>query len=165
VGEFYATLAQVSFTVLGLWMVGVQARPGDLAGDRRWRRGAQTVALHLALPGFMSLMNLAAPDSGAMWRVSFAGFALVGLAGTALLGSASLSEGSSGAVARLIHVAALAAYGVVAMVALFAPLVRSTFGWEPLVVEAVTLSLLLLLTMQRALAMILGGGPAASETT
>jgi len=151
-GEFYATLAQVSFTVLGLWLVAVQVRAADLAADPARRWGAQVVAIHLAMPGFMSLLNLSAPDSSMMWRVSFVGFALVGLAGTILLGR-TRSQPSS-ILASLGHAAALAAYGVVALTAMFAPRVRSTFDVQPLVVEAVMLSLLLLVAMQRAFDMI-----------
>jgi len=151
-GEFYATLAQVSFTVLGLWLVAVQVRAADLAADPARRWGAQVVAIHLAMPGFMSLLNLSAPDSSMMWRMSFVGFALVGLAGTILLGRTR--DQPSSVVASLAHVAALAAYAVVASTAMFAPRVRATFDVEPLVVEAVMLSLLLLVAMQRAFDMI-----------
>ncbi len=157
-GEFYATLAQVSFTVLGLWLVAVQSRVSALAADPARRWGAQVVAIHLALPGFMSLLNLSAPDSSAMWRVSFVGFAVVGLVGTVLLGRASRPFTL---VAALAHAAAIGAYAVVAVVAAFAPWVRSAFGVQPLVVEAVMLSLVLLVAMQRAFAMIFAGGEPA----
>lgn len=159
-GEFYATLAQVSFTVLGLWLVAVQARVSTLAADPTRRWGAQVVAIHLAMPGFMSLLNLSAPDSSAMWRVSFVGFAVVGMVGTILLGRSSRPVS---VVAGLAHAAAIAAYAVVAVVAAFAPGVRSTFGVEPLVVEAVMLSLLLLVAMQRAFSMIFAGEAAADN--
>lgn len=159
-GEFYATLAQVSFTVLGLWLVAVQSRVSALAADPARRWGAQVVAIHLAMPGFMSLLNLSAPDSSAMWRVSFVAFALVGLVGTILLGRSSRPFTM---VTGLAHATAIGAYAVVVVVAAFAPGVRSTFGIQPLVVEAVMLCLILLVAMQRAFSMIFAGDAPAHD--
>lgn len=159
-GEFYATLAQVSFTVLGLWLVAIQSRLADLARDPARRWGAQVVAMHLAMPGFMSLLNLAAPDSSVMWRVSFAVFAVVGLVGTILLGRSEEASSHASTVALVI---AVIAYGVVALVAVFAPVVKADLGIQPLVIEAVMLSLLLLVAMQRAFALIFAGEDAADN--
>lgn len=77
--SFYSTVAQASFTLLGLWWVILQIRYGPWMRDRRIRRAVYDISLYFLLPGMMSLMSLLATDVSAIWRVSFA---VAGVAGT-----------------------------------------------------------------------------------
>lgn len=154
----------MSFTVFGLWLVVVQIRRREWAerGHRRW--GAQVVGMHFALPGVMSLLNLANPDSVLLWRVSFAAFALLGAIGMILLDRAAER---TGAFQGLAHWGAILLYAAVAFVALFAGDVAAAVGVSALQVEAVLLSILLFLGLNVAFAMLFAGvrsdQPASSD--
>ena len=80
VRDFYLALAPVSFTLLGLWVIVVQTRHAEWRGRAEYRRRAYGVWLQFALPGLMGLLALVDPASEALWRVSFAIVALVGVA-------------------------------------------------------------------------------------
>src|SRR5204863_450425 len=54
---FYGAMAQVSFTLLGLWWVVVQFKYSDLMRDRRRRIQAYDTSLYFVLPGIMSLIS------------------------------------------------------------------------------------------------------------
>lgn len=147
--DFYATLAQVSFTVLGLWFVVIQLRREEWRASPRRRLGARAVAIDFALPGVMSLLTLANPDSAALWRVSFVVFAGLGAAGLAVL----IARGGAGrepAPGQWGQWVAVAIYGAVAVVALLAVPIAAGLGLAPLHIEAVLLSLLLLVGLNVA---------------
>ena len=81
---FYQAVSTASFTLLGLWLVVVQARDEWRFVVAR-RRMAYVVSLHFLLPGAMSILALAAPDQAVVWRVSFAVAGAIGVAGVALI--------------------------------------------------------------------------------
>lgn len=120
--------------------------------------------MHFALPGVMSLLNLANPDSVLLWRVSFAAFAVLGAVGMILL---DRPASRAGALQGLAHWGAIALYSAVAFVALFAGTVAEVVGVSALQVEAVLLSILLFLGLNVAFALLFVGArsdePAASE--
>lgn len=158
--DFYQTLAQASFTLFGLWIVVVQLRREDWRAARWGGVGAQLLTMHFALPGVMSLLAIADPGGTVLWRISFAALAVLGGAGVLLLGQAgSAPPGRSGA-----GWAALAVYLAIAAVALF---VGPHGAWRTvsaLTVEAVLLSLLLLVSLNSAFWMLFGAGQDASAT-
>lgn len=148
----------MSFTVFGLWLVVVQVRHRERAAWRQRRWGAQAVAMHFALPGAMSLLNLANPASGLLWRISFAAFAVLGGVGMVLL---DRPTPGAGALPRLVHRSGVVLYGAVALVAVAADAVASAFAMDPLQVEAVLLSLLLFVGVNMAFALLFA--PAAAD--
>jgi hypothetical protein len=154
ISEFYATLAQISFTLLGFWFVVVQMRRDEWS-QPAFRVGALAVILHLAMPGMMSLLDLADPQDEELWRVAFIAFAALGLAGVLLL----LQRAPSPTLlTTLAHWGAIVLYALVAVVAIFAEAVESAFDTEALQVEAVLLSLLILLSLNMAVSMVFGAG-------
>jgi hypothetical protein len=152
--EFYAVLAQVSFTVLGLWFVVIQLRRDEWRTSRSHRLGARAVATDFALPGVMSLLTLANPDSAVLWRVSFAVFATLGAVGLALLIG---DPESSRPLARWAQWLAVGLYVAIALVAILAAPISAGLQIEPLQLEAVLLSLLLLVGLNVAIGQLLEG--------
>ncbi|HEX8803206.1 MAG TPA: hypothetical protein VF743_03400, partial [Acidimicrobiales bacterium] len=69
--DFYGRFGQVSFTLLGLWLIIVQTRFAAWSADRRRRRQATAVALVFGLPGTMSFVSTVEPTEPVLWRVSF----------------------------------------------------------------------------------------------
>jgi hypothetical protein len=69
--SFYSSVAQASFTLLGLWWVVLQIRYGPWMRNVRVRRAVYDISLYFLLPGMMSLMSLLAADVSTIWRVSF----------------------------------------------------------------------------------------------
>jgi hypothetical protein len=118
-----------------------------------FRLGALAVILHLAMPGMMSLLNLADPGAQDLWRVAFIAFSVLGLAGVLLLGQRAASPTL---LSNLALWGAIVLYALVAAVALFAEGVESAFDTEALQVEAVLLSLLLLLSLNMAVSLVFG---------
>jgi hypothetical protein len=76
--QFYATVAQASFTLLALYWVLLQLRHDEWFGDHAYRRSAYDVSLYFLLPGMMSLLSLLAVEEPRIWRVSFVVFGVVG---------------------------------------------------------------------------------------
>src|SRR5215210_3752991 len=76
--QFYATVAQASFTLLGLWWVVLQIHYGRWMRVPRVRRAVYDISLYFLLPGMMSLMALLAADVTTVWRVSFATAGAIG---------------------------------------------------------------------------------------
>src|SRR5690348_9389153 len=117
--DFYLALAPVSFTLLGLWLIVVQTRHAEWRHSPRSRRRAYAVWLQFALPGLMSLLSLIDTTSEALWRVSFAVVALVGVA---ILVTAWSMERARDAV--LVYGVASFLYALVALLALAPSLVN-----------------------------------------
>ena len=76
--SFYSTVAQASFTLLGLWWVVLQIRHDAWMRAPGARRAVYDISLYFLLPGMMSLMALLAADVSEIWRVSFAAAGLIG---------------------------------------------------------------------------------------
>jgi uncharacterized membrane protein YhdT len=153
--EFYAALAQVSFTVLGLWLVVIQLRRDGWRSSRSRRVGARAVAIDFALPGVMSLLALADPDGAVLWRVAFTVFGALGALGLALLIGDPGTSVRGGRLARWSQWLVLILYVAVALVAMLAAPIAGGLQVAPLQVEAVLLSVLLLVGLAVAVGQLL----------
>ena len=137
---FYAAAAALCFTLLGFWWVIVEFRHELLTRDRLARRFAFVVSLHFLLPGLASLASLLV--TGSMWRVVFALAGVTGLAWSLSV----LLNGSHRTVGRAARGAwaSLPLYAAVCLFAAAPDLARSGLGLEPLQVEGLLLTLVLL---------------------
>jgi hypothetical protein len=134
--EFYIPLSAVCFTLLGLWLVVVQARQAEWRGSPLHQRRAFAVATHFSLPGLMSLLALVNPDSGGLWRVSFGVAAGGGIA--ALI---ALRAPAAGQLGLAVYVAAIAAYVVIVILAIHPHIVgQLSFPIAPERIAAVLLA-------------------------
>ena len=148
--DFYGAFGAVSFTLLGLWFVVVQTRHAEWSRSPEHQRRASAVSLHFALPGLMSLLALVDPESRLLWRLSFAVTAVVGAAALAMLARSS-EPAADGTARKLASWLSVGGYVLVAAVALF-PQLPAELGLRmaPIRVEAVLLSLLVFLGVNRA---------------
>ena len=139
--DFYVAFATVCFTLLGLWIVVAQTRHAEWRQSAVHRRRAYGVALHLSLPGLMSLLSLVDPASTTLWRTSFAIVAVGGVMALALVrGPAPTGLGAAA------YVAALVLYVLIALVAVVPGLVADIGVLvRPLRVEAVLQTILVFL--------------------
>ena len=138
---FYRALATVSFTLLGLWWVVVNARYGRGAGAADERRHATGVVLFFLLPGVMCLIASINSELAALWRFAFGACALIGIVEIALYLS---SEGVRTAAGRALRLAGLVLYALIALVASAPSLVaESGIGLRPPEVASILLVLLL----------------------
>src|SRR5260221_11957293 len=69
---FYQTVAQLSFTLLGLWFLVLQTKYQEWIGSPADRRMGTSIALYFFVPGGMSLFALLSAPSLAVWRAAFA---------------------------------------------------------------------------------------------
>lgn len=148
---FYRTLAQASFTLFGLWIVVLQLRRGEWRATTGGAAGAQMLTMHFALPGVMSLLALADPDGTTLWRISFAVLALLGGLGVALLAG-------RGGQMPVGHWASLGVYGAIAVVALLVGNGGVAPTASALQVEAVLLSVLILLSLNSVFWLMMDAG-------
>lgn len=147
--DFYSALSQVSFTILGLWLVVVQLRRKEWAAEPRRRLGARAVTLHFALPGVMSLLSLASVSSTVVWRVAFAAMGLLG--GVGVWFTTLAAERDAAARSSVVEGwVGVVVYGMVATVAVAAPLAARLFDASALQVEAVLASVLVFLGLNVA---------------
>jgi hypothetical protein len=147
VQDFYGALAQISFTLLGLWWIVVQFKYQDMMRDRRRRIQAYDTSLYFVLPGIMSLISLLS-DSSLLWRVTFGIAAVLGaVEAVALLAITRRVQGS-----RLWRVAHFAGFGLYLLVLVFAlrPTIAGNIGLHvpTLQIEGVFLALLTFLGVQ-----------------
>lgn len=147
---FYQAVSTASFTLLGLWLVVVQARDEWRFVVAR-RRMAYVVSLHFLLPGAMSILALAAPDQAIVWRVSFAVAGAIGVVGVALIAQTMRQDVDAPKVVRWLQWVVLPIYVLITAVAIAPGLVEAVgLSLTPLQVEAVVLSLLLFFGVQTA---------------
>ena len=148
IAAFYAVVAGVNFTLLGLWWVAVHERI-DLR-DTASRRLAYVVALQFMLPGTTALISQVAPGITGLWRTTFT---LAGLAGAAgvLLVAPLLRQATARVSATVLLVCGLPLYLAVAVVAAV-PAVHKAVSDQltGLQTEAILFSLLVLLSVQVA---------------
>ena len=137
--EFYGAVSAACFALLGLWWVVIELNHGQWLGDRALRRTAGRVSLYFLIPGTMSLLSMI-DDSGIFWRVVFLSGAAVGLGDAILAARAGPTPGAS----RAFTISGFAVFAAVAVVAAVPGLAHS-LGIPPLAVEAVLVTLLLLL--------------------
>ena len=148
--SFYTTVSTVSFTLLGLWWVVVQAR-ASLWRNEGHRRMAYAVSLHFLLPGVMSILSLVAPDVPWLWRVTFATAGAIGLLGAIYFVRTLREEHDCPRIVRVVEWIVIPIYAVVTLIALAPDAVR-TLGLEltPIQIEGIILAILLFLGVQAA---------------
>lgn len=144
--DFYGTMAQVCFTLLGLWWIVVQFKYHDWMRNRRRRQMAYDTSLYFVLPGIMSLVSLLAPDGKVLWRVTFSSAAVLGALEAGYLAFSARRQDRYTRIMRGAHWVATALYTLVALVALSPSLVRSLgVDAAALQVEGIFLALLVFL--------------------
>ncbi len=159
--DFYGSMAQVSFTLLGLWWVVVQFKYEDFMRDRRRRLQAYDTSLYFVLPGIMSLISLLS-TTGLLWRITFTTAAVLGsVEAVFLLVTTRRAQGS-----RLWRWAHYAGCGLYVLVALFAivPSLAGNLGLnvKTLQVEGVFLALIIFLGVQSTWIQFAQGGQASA---
>lgn len=159
---FYSTMAQVCFTLLGLWWVVLQFKYQDLMRDRRRRQMAYDTSLYFVLPGIMSLVSLLEAEGRLLWRVTFASAAVLGAVQALFTLFSEQRSGMYRRAIRLIQWGGFVLYALVAVVALLPDLVSSV-GLEvaSLQVEGIFLALLVFLGVNTTWAQFAGIGRAA----
>ena len=147
---FYTTTSTISFTLLGLWWVVVQAR-ASLWQNEAHRRMAYAVSMHFLLPGVMSVLSLVAPDVTWLWRLTFAVAGLIGLVGAVFYVRTLRAEHDCPRIVRVVEWVAIPIYAVITLIALFPERVKE-LGLEltPLQIEGIILAVLLFLGVQAA---------------
>jgi hypothetical protein len=147
---FYSTVTTISFTLLGLWWVVVQAR-STLWRKAVHRRMAYAISLQFLLPGVMSLLSLVAPDVTWLWRSSFAIAGALGFVAAIYYARTLRDELDCPPIVRLVEWVVVPIYAVVTIVALFPELVTSLgLDLKPIQIEAMILSILVFLGVQAA---------------
>lgn len=147
---FYQAVSAASFTLLGLWLVVVQARPAWRFDPAR-RRMAYIVSLHFLLPGAMSILALAAPDESLIWRIAFAAAGAIGVLGVALILRTLREDHDAPRVVRWLQVVVLPVYVLITLLAIDPALVAAVgLTLKPIQVEALVLSLLVFFGVQTA---------------
>jgi hypothetical protein len=141
---FYATFAQVSIALLGLWWVVVQFRHAAWMKDPARRRMAYNVSLYFMLPGIMSMVSLLSADATYIWRGAFAAAGIFGAIEAARDARDQRHRGPGWqVVARWLTVVL---YLAIVTVALFPGLLSSAgISLKPIALEGLTLSLILFL--------------------
>ncbi len=147
---FYTTVSTVSFTLLGLWWVVVQAR-ASLWQNEGHRRMAYAISLHFLLPGVMSVLSLVAPEVGWLWRASFALAGAIGLVGAVYFIRTVREEHDCPRIVRVVEWVVIPVYAIVTLIALAPDAVRG-LGLElsPIQIEGIILAILIFLGVQGA---------------
>jgi hypothetical protein len=150
---FYTTVAQASFTLLGLWWILLQLH-GRWMGEARLRRTVYDVSLYFLLPGMMSLGSLLAGETSEVWRATFAIAGLVGAAESALVIPATRSAEPRPHLLRASDWVSIGVYLAIAAVAIRRTL-PETLGIHltPLQVEGILITVLLALGVTAAATM------------
>ena len=144
---FYQTVAQLAFTLLGLWWLVLQTKYNEWIHSQTRRRMATNITLYFLLPGSMSLLALLATSSRLLWQVAFILAALIGAVATVFfLRAAHASQWRNPWSLRIVTAASslgLALYALVIVVALLPDLFRA-MGTTPLTVAGVAVTLLVI---------------------
>ena len=144
---FYQTVAQLCFTLLGLWWLVLQTKYREWIGDKAQRRIITNISLYFLVPGSMSLMALLSTQTPRLWQVTF--FAASGL-GTFETGGALVTHARAASMsrfARTMRVAGLLLYLLVAVVAViaFIPGAAHAIGLVPLTTAGFLVTLIVVL--------------------
>lgn len=143
--EFYSAVAQLSFTLFGVWFLVLEMGPEMLLGDSTLRRTTLHVSLGFLIPGMLALGSLLAVEGAlVMWRISFGVGGLVGAIANVRL---ALSEDAArGPVPPAAWWLAGAIYAMFVVVAMFRPTVAlGETTLAPLTQEGVLVTLQLLI--------------------
>lgn len=143
---FYQTVAQLCFTLLGLWWLVLQTKYHEWIGDPARRRMITNISLYFLLPGSMSLIALLSAQQHVLWQVTFFVASGIGTVETGVL----VFEMRGRAANRMIWSAAalrwlgLAFYIGIALAATaaFIPGAALQLRIDPLTVSGVLLTLL-----------------------
>lgn len=143
---FYQTVAQLCFTLLGLWWLVLQTKYQEWTGEPNRRRMITNISLYFLLPGSMSLMALLAAQQHLLWQVSFFVASGIGAFETSalLLRERASADGQAHWPRVAVRWASVALYLVVALAALvaFIPGVASRLHVDPLTLSGVLITLL-----------------------
>jgi hypothetical protein len=163
--DFYATVAQASFTLLGLWWVLLQIRYEAWFGDVAYRRAVYDISLYFLLPGMMALGSLLAVQQPTIWRGVFAALGAVGVVESALVVAGMRVLRAHGALVAFADWASLVIYALVVLVALWTRLPEQAgLGLRPLEAEGILVAVLLLLGIALAAALFVTTGPQAEPS-
>ena len=153
--DFYATVAQACFTLLGLWWVVMQIKYEDWMRDPLHRRASYDISLYFLLPGMMSVVSLLAIEVTTIWRIGFAIAGLLGAAESAVSIATARSYGEKPRWLRIGDWVSLALYLLIAAVAIRTELVDDVgLGLRPLEVEGILVALLIFLGVNLAALML-----------
>jgi hypothetical protein len=154
--DFYASFSATCFVVLSLWLVVVQSRYREWQHDHDSVRQAYGVGLYFSLPGIMTLISLVDPTNPVLWRTSYA---IVALSGAAVF--ATVHQVTRHRWVAIVNRTAIALYGVVAIIAIFAnPLGITKVANR---VDAVLLCVVVFLGVNVAWLLLFSPAPAAAK--
>ncbi len=153
---FYQTVAQLCFTVLGLWILVLQTKYRDWTVKPLRRRMATNISLYFLLPGCMSLLALLSVHASILWQGAFVIAGSLGIIETALL---ARDEGQllmhtvdaktqRFQAMRALRWLGIALYALVVLVALFAGAIAQVVA--PLNIAGVLITLLVVLGLALA---------------
>lgn len=148
--DFYGVTSQICFTLLGFWWAVVQFRYSHWMGNPQRRRVAHVVALLFLLPGVMSLMSMLAGDTLIIWRLTFGVAGLIGVAAVGVSISGAQVVGPQQGNSLVFQALAIVLYLLIALFAAFPELAVLGLGLQPLQLEGILLSLLVLLGVNLA---------------
>jgi hypothetical protein len=118
---FYQTVAQLCFTLLGLWWLVLQTKYAEWIGDPSRRRMITNISLYFLLPGAMSLLALLSPQVHLLWQSAFIVASVLGIFETLslVLGERALAlRGRLATVARWIGAVLYAGIAALALASL-----------------------------------------------
>jgi hypothetical protein len=162
---FYQTVAQLSFTLLGLWWLVLQTKYQEWIGGASSWRMASNISLHFMLPGVMSLFAMLSVSNLLIWQIAFFIAGGAGLVATVVFRrgapqSASLSVGAGRVWVRwAVESLTYLLFAAIALVALLANAIHS-LGLAALTIEGILVSLVVVLGLVLAWAYFVR--PAAS---
>lgn len=153
---FYQTVAQLCFTVLGLWILVLQTKYRDWSVKPVRRRMATNISLYFLLPGCMSLLALLSVHAAILWQGAFVVAGILGMIETALLArdEGALLAHTADAhsqrfrAMRLLRWLGVVLYGLIVLVALFAGAIGRMVA--PLNIAGVLVTLLVVLGLALA---------------
>jgi hypothetical protein len=147
VETFYATLAQICFTLVGLWWVVVQFKYEALMTSPQGRLTAYAASMHFVAPGLIALVSVLTIDQVSMWRLGSAVGSLLGIIAAGAAIRAGLLNRLQKA-QELVLLILFIVLGVLSFVS--APLL----GLKPLLVEALVNVAVIVLGVQFAWQML-----------
>jgi hypothetical protein len=157
--NFYSTVAQASFTLLGLWWVLLQIRHDEWIADAPYRQSVYDISFYFLLSGMMSLASLLAVREAEIWRASFAVFGTVGAIESALV-IARRRWFRPGPLVRVADWGSLLLYVLAALVAAWTDLPAELgLDLEALELEGIFVAALLLLGVTLAAGLFVTTGP------
>ena len=139
---FYAFVAGICFTLIGLWWNVVQSKP-RWREDETLRQLATGVYLSFLIPGLMSLAAQAGLENPILWRISFA---IASGLGIIFIGKISLNTRQTlpGAKFSVRYWGMILTYGLILLLAIF-PSLAQLLSLKALTLESLFLIGLLLI--------------------